>query len=69
MVVFEYTSVSQLPVEGFVYYAPDRMKGGNKSGICPSVCLSVRPSRTGTWRIIPERKGLACPYLEGRFPL
>jgi len=32
----------------------------------PSVCLSVRPSRT--WRIIREPKGLTCPNLEGRFP-
>jgi len=30
--------------------------------VCPSVCLSVRPSRTR------EPKGLACPNLEGRFP-
>ena len=27
-------------------YGPDRRDGGNKRCFCPSVCLSVRPSRT-----------------------
>jgi len=42
------------------YYDPDR-EGGNKRCFCPSVRLSVRPSRTQ--RIIREPKGLACPHL------
>jgi len=49
---------------------PASVRRGNKRCFCPSVrssvCLSLRPSRT--YRIIREPKGLACPYLEGRFP-
>ena len=54
----------------YCYYAPDCKEEGNKRCfcpyLCPSVCLCVRPSRT--YRIIPEREGLACPNMEGRFP-
>ena len=40
----------------YSYCAPARGKGGSKRWFCPSVCLSVRPSRTQ--RITGEPEGL-----------
>jgi len=59
--VFNWATLQQ------TYLAHDRREGGNKRCFCPSICpsvrLSVRPSRTS--RIIRESKGLACPNMEG----
>ena len=44
-------------------------EGGNKRRVCPSFCLSVRPSvRSSVAYIANNSRTLACPNLEGRFP-